>query len=350
MMAKKKIVHYLNQFFAGIGGEEKADMPPELREGVIGPGMALNAALGDEAEIVATIICGDSYFNENPETSKQMILEMIKPFEPDMFLAGPAFNAGRYGVACATVAWLVKEELKIPVLTGMYIENPGADLFRKAVYIVETGNSAASMKKAVPTMVTMAKKLLHGETIGTPAEEGYIPQGIRRNVFREERGSRRAVNMLISKLKGEEYETEYAMPSFDRVPPADALQDLSHLKIALVTSGGIVPKSNPDRVESSSASKYGKYSIDGIDDLTAEDYETAHGGYDPVYANEDPDRVLPLDVMRDMEREGIIGHIHEWFYSTVGNGTSVGNSRAFGIRIGKELKEAGVDAVLLTST
>lgn len=349
-MAKKKIVHYLNQFFAGIGGEEKADMPPELREGVIGPGMALNAAFGEDAEIVATIVCGDSYFNENPETSKQKILEMIKPYEPDLFLAGPAFNAGRYGVACATVAWLVQGELKIPALTGMYIENPGADLFRKAVYIVETGNSAASMKKAVPTMVSLSKKMLNGEEIGLPVEEGYIPRGIRKNVFKEERGSRRAVNMLIAKLKGEGYETEYAMPSFDRVPPAEAVKDLSHLTIAMVTSGGIVPKANPDRVESSSASKYGKYSIDGIEDLTAEDYETAHGGYDPVYANEDPDRVLPLDVMRDMEREGIIGKIYEYFYSTVGNGTSVGNSRAFGIRIGKELKEAGVDAVLLTST
>ena len=349
-MAKKRIVHYVNQFFAGIGGEEKADIPPELREGVVGPGMAFNAALGDEVEIVATIVCGDSYFNENPETSKQKILEMIKPYEPDLFLAGPAFNAGRYGVACATVAWLVQEELNIPVLTGMYVENPGADLFRKGIYIVETGNSAASMRKAVPTMVKMTKKLLNGETIGLPAEEGYIPRGIRKNVFMEERGSRRAVNMLLSKLAGEDYQTEYAMPEFDRVPPADPLEDLSHLKIALVTSGGIVPKQNPDRVESSSASKFGKYAINGVDDLTADMYETAHGGYDPIYANEDPDRVLPLDVLRDMEREGIIGSIFEYFYSTVGNGTSVGNSKAFGISIGKELKQAGVDAVLLTST
>ena len=30
-MAKYKIVHYINQFFAGIGGEEKADYTPELR-------------------------------------------------------------------------------------------------------------------------------------------------------------------------------------------------------------------------------------------------------------------------------------------------------------------------------
>mgnify|MGYP002508256639 CR=1 FL=1 len=30
----------------------------------------------------------------------------------------------------------------------------------------------------------------------------------------------------------------------------------------------------------------------------------AHGGYDPVYANEDSDRVLPVDVLREMEKEG----------------------------------------------
>ena len=60
-----KVVHYINQFFAGIGGEEKADIAPEVREGVVGPGMALKNAFKGEAEIVATIICGDSYFAEN---------------------------------------------------------------------------------------------------------------------------------------------------------------------------------------------------------------------------------------------------------------------------------------------
>lgn len=41
-MSKIKVVHYINQFFAQIGGEEKADYPAELRVGeVVGPGMAL---------------------------------------------------------------------------------------------------------------------------------------------------------------------------------------------------------------------------------------------------------------------------------------------------------------------
>ena len=87
-----KVVHYINQFYGGIGGEEKADVKPEVREGIVGPGMALNSALGAEAQIVATIICGDSYFNENIDEATAEILEMIKKYEPDLFIAGPAFT------------------------------------------------------------------------------------------------------------------------------------------------------------------------------------------------------------------------------------------------------------------
>lgn len=144
-----KVVHYINQFFANVGGEEMAHIPAEVREGIVGPGLALQQAFKDEAEIVATIVCGDSYFNENMDEAKKTIIEMVKKYEPDLFIAGPAFNAGRYGVACGTIAKAVKDELNIPVLTGMYVENPGADMFKNDIYIVATKNSAAGMRDAV---------------------------------------------------------------------------------------------------------------------------------------------------------------------------------------------------------
>ncbi|SHH94620.1 glycine reductase [Sporanaerobacter acetigenes DSM 13106] len=349
-MEKIRVVHYINQFFAGIGGEEKADYKPEVREGVVGPGMALNAGFKGEAEIVATVICGDSYFNENLEEAKKEVIEMVKKYNPDLFIAGPAFNAGRYGVACGTITDAVQSELGIPVLTGMYEENPGADMFKKSVYIVSTKNSAAGMRDAVSKMVPLALKLVKNEEIGSPEEEGYMSRGIRKNFFAEKRGSERAVEMLIKKLKGEEFVTEFPMPDFDRVEPNPAVKDLSKAKIALVTSGGIVPKGNPDHIESSSASKYGKYDIEGFDNLTSETHETAHGGYDPVYANEDPDRVLPVDVLRDLEKEGKIGSLHRYFYTTVGNGTAVASAKGFAAEYAKELVADGVDAVILTST
>ena len=349
-MSKIRVVQYINQFFAQIGGEEKADIPAELREGPVGPGLALNQAWGDEAEVVATIICGDSYFNENLEKAQAEVLEMVKSQNPDMFIAGPAFNAGRYGVACGTIAKAVQDNLNIPVLTGMYEENPGADMFKKDVYIVATKNSAAGMRDAIKKMAPLALKLARHEAIGASCEEGYMPNGVRVNLFEKERGSARAVKMLIAKLNGKPFTTEFPMPTFDRVAPNPAVKDMAHATVALCTSGGIVPLGNPDHIESSSASHYGEYDIEGVMDLDAAHWATAHGGYDPVYANEDADRVLPVDILREMEKEGRIGKLHNKFYTTVGNGTAVASSKAFAAEYAQKLKADGVDCVIMTST
>lgn len=349
-MAKIRVVHYINQFYAGIGGEEKADTPAELREGKVGPGLALTAAFGDEAEIVATVVCGDSYFNENIESATEQILSWIREQRADVLIAGPAFNAGRYGVACGTICSAVSEKLGIPTVTGMYVENPGVDMYREKTYIVSTKNSAAGMRDAVKKIAPLALKLARGEKIGASCEEGYIPRGVRVNFFEKERGSSRAVSMLLKKLAGKPFETEYPMPSFDRVAPEAAIKDLSSAKIALVTSGGIVPKGNPDRIEASSASHFGEYSIAGLDTLDAAGWETAHGGYDPSYANTDPNRVLPVDVLRDLERRGVIGKLHDLFYTTVGNGTAVASAKRFAQDIAQRLHAAEVSAVILTST
>jgi glycine reductase len=280
----------------------------------------------------------------------EKILKMIADFKPDAVIAGPAFNAGRYGTACGAVSEAVSKKLGIPVVTGMYPENPGVDMFRKSVYIVETSDSARGIKDAVPAMSKLIMKMLSREPVGSPADEGYIQRGVRVNRFHEKIGAVRAVDMLVKKLKGDEFRTEYPMPVFDRVPPAEPIKDMKKAVIAVVTSGGIVPKGNPDHIEASSASKYGTYSIAGVQSADEVAYATAHGGYDPTYANTDPNRVLPIDVLREMEKEGVFGKLYDYFFTTVGNGTSVASSKKFGAEIGERLKKDGVDAVILTST
>ena len=345
-----KVVHYINQFYAGIGGEEKADIGPAKMEALPPISTALNGQFKGEAEVVATVYCGDSYFAENTDSALETILGYIKEENPDLVVTGPAFNAGRYGVAAGNVAVAVTEQLGIKSVSGMYIENPGADMFKAKTYIVSTKNSAAGMKDAMPAIAKLALKIAKGEEIGSAAEEGYIPRGVRVPLWEKERGAKRAVDMLVKKLNGEEFVTEFPMPEFDRVAPNPAVKDITKAKIALVTSGGIVPFGNPDHIESSSASHYGKYDINGIDDLTAETFQTAHGGYDPVYANADADRVLPVDILRQLEKEGKIGELHRYYYATVGNGTAVANAKKFAETYAKELVADGVDAVILTST
>lgn len=347
-MTKYRVVHYINQFYAGIGGEEKADIRPFSEEKVVGPGLAFMNSFGEEAEIVGTVVCGDSFFNENLDSAKTDVLERIKQFNPDIVIAGPAFNAVRYGIACGEVAQAVMSELKIPAVTGMYEENPGVDMYKKGAYIVPTRNSAAGMRKAVPFLAHLALKLLKGECV-SPEKDNYFIR-YRKNFQAEKRGSERAVDMLVKKLNKQDFITEYPMPEFDNVAPAKPIYDLSKAKIALVTSGGIVPKENPDRIESSSASKYGMYPIESLDTFATTAYETAHGGYDPVYANQDPNRVLPLDIVREMEQTGVIGSLHDFFYTTVGNGTAVANAKKYAAEIAQKLVADGVDAVILTST
>lgn len=350
MSEKFKVLYYVNQFFGQVGGEDKAGMPPEYRADKIGPAMGFEGLLKGEGTVIGTIICGDNYFNENKSDVLEIILNMVKDAAPDVFVAGPAFNAGRYGVACSEISKAVVQQLNIPVVTGMYVENPGLDNCKPFAYVVSTSDTAGGMRNALPLMAALANKLAKGIEIGSPETEGYIARGMRKTLFVEKRGSQRAVEMLLARLKGQPFETEMPMPVFDIVTPAKPIKDLSKATIALCTSGGIVPAGNPDKIQSASAQKWGKYDVSEIKALEAPCYYTTHGGYDPIYANEIPDRVAPLDVLKEFEAEGYIGKVFDWFYTTTGTGTAVGKSVEFGVQIGAELKAAGVDGVILTST
>jgi len=264
-------------------------------------------------------------------------------------VAGPAFNAGRYGMACGLAATAAAAR-GLATVTAMYPENPGVEVYKANTYILPAANSARGMSQAAPALAAFILKLLDGRKLGSPAEEGYIERGVRVNTFLDEIGAERAIRMLLKKIKGQPFVTEYKMPVFDRVTPRPAVMDMSKATIALVTSGGIVPKGNPDHIAASSARNYGSYSLAGVMDLTAETFQTAHGGYDQTYANEDPDRVLPVDVLRNLEKEGRLGRLFPTFFSTVGNGTAVGNAAKWGGEIGRKLKDAEVQAVILTST
>lgn len=355
MSSQYKVLHCLNQFFGGLGGEDKTNLPPSLVDGAKGPGILLQK-LFPNVHVIGTVIFGDNYMVENTKTAIEQILAMLKTYfeapeaeRPDLLVAGPAFNAGRYGMACGAICKAVQERFGIPTVTAMYKENPGVDEYRKDIFIARASDNVMGMEEAMKKMVALGLKLVRHET-ALPEEDDYIAQGRRKNFFDTETGARRAVNMLLKKLRGEPFESEYPMPTFDKVNPAPPIKDIRQARLALVTSGGIVPRGNPDKIEAASARRFGTYSLQGVQALTSQTHQTVHGGYDPTFANENPNRVLPLDVVRDLESEGAIGSLFEYYYATVGNATSVANAKKFGHSIAAKLLEHGVQAVILTST
>jgi glycine reductase len=345
-----KIIHYLNQFYGQIGGEDKAGQPPIIKKGPIGPGTALSKIMEERAAIVATIICGDNYFSENIDKATREIVALLKQYSFDGLIAGPAFNAGRYGIACGAISNEITRSLHIPAVTAMFPENPAVEMFRKNIYILGTGRSVSSMRSILPKMAKFLLKLAKFEKIGFPEEEGYIPQGYKINIWDETIGAKRAINMLLKKVNGEPYVSEVTLPTYDKIQPAPPVSKLNKSNIALVSSGGIVPKGNPDHIKSSNADTYAKYSIDKLNKFESQEYESIHAGYDTTFANENPNRVVPLDVLRQIEKNGKINKLYEYYYVTVGNLTNVSNAKKFGAKIGLELKRNNVNAVILTAT
>lgn len=341
-----KIVYYVNQFYGGVGGEDVADYPLEFHKDALGPAKGFATAWGDDCEVVTTVLCGDQYFGENREDVLNKIVAAVEELQPDLFVAGPAFNAGRYGDACATACKAVQERTNVKVLTGMYIENPGAIMNRKDLYIVATSNSGGGMRKAIPAMVKLAKKIVSGEEIGTAADEGYIPRGYRKNLVVPVHAAERAADMLYAKLNNKPYTTEVKVDEYEKIDPAPPIKDLSKATIAFVTEAAIVPLGNPDHIKHASATNWAKYSLEGIYDLVEGQFEGVHGGFDASWCNADPDRVMPVDAVRHFESTGYIGKMFETFYSTCGNGTPIEMCKKFGAEIAQELLKAGVDGVL----
>jgi betaine reductase len=345
-----RIVHYINQFFGQIGGEEKAGVGPSVVEGAVGPGMLINRLLGDQGEVIATAICGDNYFAERPEAVASEVLDLIEKWKPDIFIAGPAFNAGRYGLACGQMCKAVSERLGIPAVTGMFAENPGVDLYRRHVFIIETANSAVGMREAMPKIINLVRKLLRGERPGAPAEEGYITRGFKENIVTDVLAAERAIGLLLKKMRGEAFESEITFPELDLVVAAPPIADLKEATIALVTEGGLIPKDNPDGIPSSRATKFGKYRVDELRELGCEKFVSIHRGFDTTFVNEDCNRLLPVDVLTEMEKEGIFKRIHPFFFSTTGVATTIENAHRIGKGIASELVAAGVTGALVAAT
>jgi glycine reductase len=342
-----RAVHYLNQFFAGLGGEEAAETQPTRLDGAVGPGRGLAAAL-EGIEIVATLACGDDYFAEHEEEALARLVELLEAERPGLLIAGPAFGSGRYGFACARFSRLAAERLGIPALAAMHEENPGVGAAGAGVTVAATGVNVAGMREALPRMAALAGALVAGRELGPPEEEGYVPRGFRRNRLAEKPGAERAIDLLLAKLAGET-RTEVA-GGFDRVEPPPPVPDLATALLALVTEAGCVPQGNPDRLPTIRAQGWLRYELGGESTLASGRYESVHGGFDVTLANEDPNRLVPLDTVSALASEGRIGRVHDVFYTTTGNGTPVASSTRFGREIAGELREAGVGAVLLSGT
>jgi len=278
------------------------------------------------------------------------IATLIERFAPDVVVAGPAFGAGRYGLACARVCVAVKERLGVPALAAMSADNAAVEVHRRDVLIVPTTPTALGMREALVALARLAPRLGRGEPLGPAAVEGYLPRGRRMNAHATASASERALAMLLARVDGRPFTSEVPLPRYERIAPPPPVADPAHMRLAIVTESGLVPSGNPDRLEWVRASKWLRYDLAGRDDLARGGYEVAHGGYDAVFAVEDPDRLVPVDAVRELARRGEIGDVLDAYYVTCGNHGILAQMARHAREIAADLRRQHVDSVLLVAT
>lgn len=348
------IAHVVNQFFAGLGAEDKADTPVGVLEGTAGATRALQAQLGGQAQIVSTLFCGDNYFPEHPDETKAAILKEIRYRQPQVVVAGPAFSSGRYGHICVEICQTIAETLRIPCVTAMHPENPALSGYREyrneRVFLLPTRETASGMAEAIKALARFACRLGNGAEIGPAEEEGYLPRGIRRIAKAERRGAERAIDMLRKKVRNEPFVSEVPIEVWDRVTPAAPLRDPPSATIAMITTSGLVPWGNPDGFKIFRNTHWRKYSIAGLNRMEPGRWEAVHGGYNVSFINRNPHYGLPLDSLRELEGEKVIGRVHPNYYVVPGNMGAPTDMRRIGQEIAADLRKEGANGVLLVST
>ena len=122
-------------------------------------------------------------------------------------------------------------------------------------------------------------------------------------------------------------------------------KELKDMTVAFATAAGVHLKTDPK------FNLAGDFSFRAIPvDTPVSDLMVSHGGYDNGDVNKDINCMFPIDRLRELAAEGFIKAAAPMHFGFMGGG---GNQENFtletGPEIARQLKEEGVDAVVLTA-
>ncbi len=136
--------------------------------------------------------------------------------------------------------------------------------------------------------------------------------------------------------------TPYRWVENDTVPFTPLTKPIANCKLALITSGGVMYRDQPRfHREDASYRRIPK-------NARRNELNVWHFGYPTADAQEDPNCVFPLERMRELEAERVIGELVDPAFSFMGGVYSARKVRdELAPKIIDELKRAHADAFLL---
>ena len=157
------------------------------------------------------------------------------------------------------------QSLGIAAVTGMYPDNAAIITHRRGLLAVPTGLDPTEMKAILTRMVGLGLRRVHGEPLGSAAEEGYVPAGIRRLVTKDKVGYERAVDMLLAQVAGRPVASEIQVQPVRSGDPGPARQGLSRARSSGSSSARASSRAaTRTTCPGPAALAAGRYSIDGL--------------------------------------------------------------------------------------
>jgi D-proline reductase (dithiol) PrdB len=155
-----------------------------------------------------------------------------------------------------------------------------------------------------------------------------------------------SLKITLALIKRKYPDFEYAV--FNTTPVTPLSKPLSECKLALVTTGGLhLKKDTPFDTKL----KGGDCSYRMLPyDVKHEDIMVTHESYDHKFINEDLNCVFPIDRMREFVSEGKINSLSKEHFSFMGHISAPAPLHDNSRKVGRILKELGVDIAFLTPT
>ena len=163
-----KVLMIFDQIQAGLGGKEKANLPLGGKMMPIGSASMLEPALKEtDGKVVATLYCGDGYFDENKQEVTKKVIAMIQKINPDVVICGPAYNYKVYAKMCAVLTKALNRYTTIPAIASMSQENAETIAeYKDIINIVKMPKKGGTgLTDSLRNICQLAKKKVSGEDV-----------------------------------------------------------------------------------------------------------------------------------------------------------------------------------------
>ena len=144
------------------------------------------------------------------------------------------------------------------------------------------------------------------------------------------------------------HHADFEFKVFRDTPVTPLSKSLNKCKAALITTGGLHLKTD-DPFDLNIMDGDSSFRMIPAD-IQSNDLHIAHKWYNHKFINMDLNCVLPIDRMREYVKNGVIGSLSEEHYSFMGHIYETLPLSKSSKKLGKILKDNGVDIVLLTPT